>query len=139
MRGSEKRRMEAAINRHVGARLRAFRLYRGWSQKELASGLHISYQQIQKYEIARNRISAGMLWRLAQVLGVRVETFYGGIEGDGEGLPDIPSPSSETLRVAFALGNIRSAGLKIVIAEILALAGVTGRGVSGKTRRTGGE
>ncbi len=68
------------IDGYVGQRLRAFRLYRGWTQGELGGKAGVSYQQVQKYELGRNRISAGMLWRLATVLGVGISAFYEGVE-----------------------------------------------------------
>jgi transcriptional regulator with XRE-family HTH domain len=42
----------------------------------MASSLGISHQQLQKYETASNRISAGMLFELSKLLWVPVESFF---------------------------------------------------------------
>lgn len=53
----------------VGARLRLQRQARRMSQQELARRLGVTFQQVQKYERAFNRISASMLVRAAEALG----------------------------------------------------------------------
>ena len=53
------RRLPNAIDRHVASRLRLRRLEAGLTQTMLADALGISFQQLQKYEGATNRISAG--------------------------------------------------------------------------------
>ena len=58
-------RLPNAIDRHVASRLRLRRLEAGLSQTTLADALGISFQQLQKYEGATNRISAGALYQLA--------------------------------------------------------------------------
>lgn len=64
------------IDVHVGARLKTLRLARGASQSEMADKLGITFQQIQKYENAKNRISAGKLAKAAKLLGVPVQAFF---------------------------------------------------------------
>jgi transcriptional regulator with XRE-family HTH domain len=54
----------------VGLNVRRVRLARGISQAELADALGITFQQIQKYERAANRVSASMLVKAARFLGV---------------------------------------------------------------------
>ncbi len=44
----------------------------------------VTYQQAHKYERAINRISAGRLFEIAQVLGVPVSYFFAGLEQDGD-------------------------------------------------------
>jgi transcriptional regulator with XRE-family HTH domain len=76
--GSETLRQRAErIDRAVGARIRAKRREGGLTQGELAARLGLSYQQIQKYEAASNRISAGRLWALAQALEADIGDFFG--------------------------------------------------------------
>jgi transcriptional regulator with XRE-family HTH domain len=45
----------------------------------LADELGISFQQLQKYEGAVNRISAGVLYQLALTLNVPVQYFFDGL------------------------------------------------------------
>ena len=60
----------------VGERIRHRRLELGWTQFRLACKLGISYQQVQKYETATNRISAGRLHQIAVCLEVGVGYFF---------------------------------------------------------------
>lgn len=64
------------IDAHVGSRLSIRRKLLGLSQQKLAEALGITFQQVQKYEKASNRISAGRLYRLADILGVPVSFFF---------------------------------------------------------------
>ena len=59
------------IDVDVGLALRRVRLARGLSQTELADGLGITFQQIQKYERGANRMAASRLVRAARFLKVR--------------------------------------------------------------------
>ncbi len=49
------------------------------TQAELALGVGVSVQQIQKYENATNRISASMLYQIATILGVAVGQLFDGL------------------------------------------------------------
>ena len=72
-------------DRHVGARLRQIRLFRGLSQEKLAAEIGLTFQQVQKYEKGVNRLSAGKLVACASVLGVSPACFFEGIGQAGEG------------------------------------------------------
>lgn len=75
-----------AVDRHVGARIRERRLLLGMSQQQLAEAIGVTYQQAHKYERGLNRISAGRLYGIAQVLGVPVSWFFDGIGASGEAM-----------------------------------------------------
>jgi DNA-binding XRE family transcriptional regulator len=47
-----------AIDKHVGSRVRMRRLMLDLTQMQLAEGLGLTFQQVQKYEKGTNRISA---------------------------------------------------------------------------------
>lgn len=53
----------------VGRRVREMRLLMNMSLNELGSRLGLTFQQIQKYENGLNRISAAILYSLAQIFG----------------------------------------------------------------------
>jgi len=57
------------IDRHVGKRIRLGRQKAGVTQNDLAEHLEVSFQQVQKYEGGTNRISAGKLYRTAELSG----------------------------------------------------------------------
>ena len=85
------------IDLHLGKRLRRRRRLLGLTQQQVAEGVGIRFQQIQKYECGANRISAARLWQLAQVMEVPVSYFYDGLvetpmrrERDGMGEPRAP-------------------------------------------------
>lgn len=71
------------IDRHVGARIRMLRLRAGLTLTELGAACSITYQQVQKYEVGTNRVSASRLCQIGVVFGVLPEFFF-------EGAPDSP-------------------------------------------------
>lgn len=73
------------IDRHVGLRLRMRRKELGVSQEKLADSIGLTFQQVQKYERAANRISASKLWEMARVLNTSVAYFYEGLSNAGDG------------------------------------------------------
>ena len=79
----EPKRAGDAIDRVIGAKLRAVRLSRNLKMEQLASRLQLSPQQIGKYERGVDRISASTLWRSSAILDIRVGRFYVVPEGKG--------------------------------------------------------
>jgi transcriptional regulator with XRE-family HTH domain len=72
------------IDRHVGARIRERRIMLGLTQQQLADLIGVTYQQAHKYERGINRVSAGRLFEVAQVLSVPVSYFFDGLEQESE-------------------------------------------------------
>jgi len=68
-----------AADRHVGSRIRERRVMLGLSQQQLAQMIGVTYQQAHKYERGLNRISAGRLFEIAQVLNVPISWFFEGL------------------------------------------------------------
>lgn len=64
------------VDVHVGVRLRQRRTLLGLNQSELASAVGLAFQQIQKYENGKNRVSASRLYEFAVILGVPVTFFF---------------------------------------------------------------
>lgn len=73
------------VDRHVGLRIRLRRKELGISQERLAESIGLTFQQIQKYERAANRVSASKLWEMSRALSTNIGYFY-------EGLADTPAP-----------------------------------------------
>ncbi|MDR3440731.1 helix-turn-helix transcriptional regulator [Telmatospirillum sp.] len=69
-------------DRYVGARIRERRIMLGLSQQQMADLIGVTYQQAHKYERGINRISAGRLHEISQVLGVPVGYFFDGLNND---------------------------------------------------------
>src|SRR5262249_9472453 len=72
-------------DRHVGSRVRMRRIMLGMGQEQLAEALGITYQQVQKNEKGANRIGAGRLQQISQILQVPVAFFF-------EGAPNAAAP-----------------------------------------------
>ena len=79
------------IDRHVGLRIRMRRKELGISQERLAESIGLTFQQVQKYERAANRVSASKLWEMARALNTSIAYFYEGLsetpEAPGSNLP----------------------------------------------------
>jgi transcriptional regulator with XRE-family HTH domain len=64
------------IDQQVGSRVRMRRLMLKLSQTDLADGLGLTFQQVQKYEKGMNRIGAGRLQQIAHILQIPVTFFF---------------------------------------------------------------
>ncbi len=71
-----------AVDEHIGQRVQLRRLMMGLSQKDLAKICGVTFQQIQKYESAGNRISASRLFELSTALETPVSFFFSGLPGN---------------------------------------------------------
>jgi transcriptional regulator with XRE-family HTH domain len=72
------------------------RLMLDMSQTDVADALGLTFQQVQKYEKGTNRIGAGRLQHISQILQVKVPFFF-------EGAPVALSPQHSTADRAEAL------------------------------------
>ena len=64
------------VDKHVGSRVRMRRLMLAMSQQQLGGELGITFQQVQKYEKGTNRVGAGRLPQIAEILGVPVAALF---------------------------------------------------------------
>ena len=71
-----------AVDEHIGQRVQLRRVMMGLSQKDLAKICGVTFQQIQKYESAGNRISASRLFELSTALETPVSFFFSGLPGN---------------------------------------------------------
>jgi transcriptional regulator with XRE-family HTH domain len=69
-------RSSNAIDEFIGARMRERRQALGISQTNLGKTLGVSFQQIQKYESGRNRVSAGRLFDICKALNVSLSSMF---------------------------------------------------------------
>ncbi|MBQ8294241.1 MAG: helix-turn-helix transcriptional regulator [Alphaproteobacteria bacterium] len=69
------------VDQHIGQRMQQRRLMMGMSQKDLADVCGVTFQQIQKYETAGNRISASRLFTISSALEIPVTFFFKGLPG----------------------------------------------------------
>lgn len=66
----------------VGKRIRLARKTLKMSQRDFATSLGVTYQQIQKYEQGHDRISAGKLYIIAQLTDKPVSFFFQSIDDE---------------------------------------------------------
>lgn len=85
-----------SVDEHIGQRVQLRRLMMGLSQKDLAKICGVTFQQIQKYESAGNRISASRLFELSAALETPVSFFFMGLPGN---MPE-PTRSGKLPRVS---------------------------------------
>ncbi len=74
------------VDAHVGGRVREQRILVGMSQSVLAEGIGLTFQRLQKYERGADRISAGRLFQISQILEMPIPYFFDGLD-PSTGLP----------------------------------------------------
>ncbi len=101
--------MSHPVDIHVGKKLKQLRVLRGMTQTEVAQGLGISFQQVQKYELGRNRISASKLFEISRILNVAPSYFFDGLDDDSgdQGVLD-----HEATKIASMLTQIKDERLR---------------------------
>lgn len=77
------------IDAYVGARIRALRGVKGVRQNDLAKKIGVKFQQVQKYEVGSNRISASRLVMIAKALDVPVSELFGEYAGGNVADPSV--------------------------------------------------
>ncbi len=91
-----------AIDEYVGRRCRLERKKQDVSQISLSNAIDISYQQIQKYEKADDRISASRLYQIAHFLKISPARFFEGLPFTA---PSLSHDHIELLRCYDALSE----------------------------------
>ena len=65
-----------AVDPYIGARMRESRLAINMTQADLGELLGVTFQQIQKYEKGRNRVSAARLFEICEALDVSLASMF---------------------------------------------------------------
>jgi len=114
------------VDIEVGHRIRIERLARGLSQTALANQLGVTFQQVQKYEKGVNRVGAGRLTKIAEVLGIKVGTFFTGkemLESEppkaGEASPLKLLTVSGAFRLLRAYADIEDSNLRRAVVDLV--------------------
>lgn len=104
----------------IGRNLKYFRIQRGLSQTALAHSVGLTFQQIQKYELGKNRISASTLKRMSVFLDVPIDDFFAEnpLCKSGEAAPS-SLPSKEVIELVNMFQSIESAPLRQRIKNVL--------------------
>jgi transcriptional regulator with XRE-family HTH domain len=128
-RGTRRRRTHPhPVDLHVGQRLRLRRSELGMSQGKLAEALGLTFQQVQKYERAANRIGASRLYELSRVLGVPIAYFFdemdagietgGGFEEAQRGRYDVPPLDRDQVEIVTVFQRIADPATRRRLVEL---------------------
>lgn len=116
------------VNLHVCRRLKAKRILRHMTQERLAAAMGISYQQLQRYESGKSRLTCSLLYRAALALNVPIGYFFASIPcGDNDG-PD-PVVEKTALLIGRTVQNIPDAKIQ---RSLLALVSTLARASGGR-------
>lgn len=111
------------MDRHVGTRIWRRRRELGLSRRELGERIGVGLKQVNKYENGANRVSAGRLFDIGQVLRVKPSWFFEEFaeDADYDDLPDDEPPGGDTTEIRNLLAvyhtipqHIRSRLLRLV-------------------------
>lgn len=87
----DRRKRSRLLDAEVGQSIRAYRKSAKMTLQDMADRLGIAYQQVQKYETGVNRIGAGRLMEIAEILDIPVASFFNHPAGGSEAVGDISS------------------------------------------------
>lgn len=109
------------IDLHIGRRIRARRIELALTQAMLAEGIGLTYQQVHKYEVATNRVSASALLGIANVLRTTPAYFYDGLE---EAVEPAPAPPHQRLAATLVqrfhlIDHAKQVALCNLVAELV--------------------
>ena len=110
------------IDRYIGAKIQELRLAHGMSRQDLGERIEVTHQQLQKYEIGTNRVSAGRLALIAKYLGTSVATFYEGLDSSlNAALSDINPNQNQRMCIEVSRNfmKIRNPEHKDVISSLV--------------------
>jgi transcriptional regulator with XRE-family HTH domain len=111
-------------NDEIGRRIKLRRLQLGLSEESLGVALGVTFEQVQKYERGSDRIGAGRLQQVAEILKVPILFFFGGNPGEAEGREESDAvleflDTAYSLRLVQAFGRIRDRHIRQCIVEIV--------------------
>lgn len=113
-----------AVDVHVGHAIRARRKEVGISQEKLADAIGLTFQQVQKYERAANRVSCSVLVRIAKALDCGPAEFL-----PGNGIGAEPRSPSAAVRLAGERGGLELAATYLALEPRCRLSLLTVAGV----------
>ena len=101
-RKSRSSRLPTEVDRTVGANIQARRVALGLTQTELGTAIGVGASEIQRFETAQDRVSAGLLYYLSQALQIVPDRLFDGAVSDLRPAAGTPPPDVMELCQAFA-------------------------------------
>ena len=115
-----RKRQPTEVDKQVGASIRAHRLMAHMSQDSLAQKLGVTFQQIQKYEKGTNRIGAGRLPLIAEILNVPIAAFFNGAAvGASGGVPIDLLTDTSSVRLLTAFQSLTDSTIRRNVSELV--------------------
>jgi transcriptional regulator with XRE-family HTH domain len=107
----------------VGQNIRICRLQQHLSQGELGRRIGVTFQQVQKYEKGANRVGAGRLTQIADVLGVPLSTLFDGAPNSAQATANQPPRAllakPHSLRLLQSFDKIRSDAARMALLQLV--------------------
>jgi transcriptional regulator with XRE-family HTH domain len=107
----------------VGQNIRICRLQQRLSQGELGRRIGVTFQQVQKYEKGANRVGAGRLTQIADVLGVPLSTLFDGAASGSQTSANQPPRAllakPHSLRLLQSFDKIRSESARMALLQLV--------------------
>jgi transcriptional regulator with XRE-family HTH domain len=131
--GNTRKRKPDSTDSQVGESIRAHRLIAGLSQNDLAKQLGVSFQQVQKYEKGANRIGAGRLPRIAELLNIPIGALFAGdavaspAKGKRSAAPVSFITDPSALRLWLAYLDIKDRSMRRCLCELVELIAVSAK------------
>jgi transcriptional regulator with XRE-family HTH domain len=120
-----KKRRPNSADTQIGQSIRAHRLIAGMSQSELAEQLGVSFQQVQKYEKAANRVGAGRLPQIAEIFNIPISALFKGYadtspgKGTGNVAPARLITDPTVLKLLTSYADITDRAIRRCLAELV--------------------
>ncbi len=102
------------VDIEIGFRIRKVRQSKHLSQTKVALLLGITYQQLQKYELGKNKVSASRLSQIAQILNVSEQELLNPIINSIQHKPEIDNDNISDLWLRIMNKNHRVLILKMM-------------------------
>lgn len=114
-----------ATDLQVGESIRVHRLIAGMSQQALADRLGVSFQQVQKYENGTNRVGAGRLPQIAEILNIPISALFSANadasrSGSAESVaPIYLIPDKSTLRLLTSFSSVSDRAIRRGLVDLV--------------------
>ena len=109
------------ITKLIGRRIAILRINQGMSQLKLASKVGVSFQQIQKYEAGKNRVSIDRLIAIAKALNVKIINFFPAFIV-GEDIGDLLAPrNAKELKTLSKFATLQKMSVNDLVLKFLDL------------------
>jgi transcriptional regulator with XRE-family HTH domain len=127
---------EDQIDAEIGSRIRLRRMAMSMSQTTLGEACGITFQQVQKYEKGKNRVSCSRLITIAEALKVPPEFFLADLSSTNfdDSVSSVLAPLTKAqVRTVEAVRGLSQEHAAVVLKVAAALAGLNADDVSDDT------